>query len=178
MLSSPNNSHTIITNRTSELKESILEARLTTLISLVKACHAKIEFYGPSRDSIRCRRGKAQCDTLIFGSLVKYFLSNRIWPGTPAKLASEMSGISVKTLSARMNAFMSDQWPSSGYQDHDSCISTSQLSNEASAVLRDMSSGMLESHIKHMEVQHRKLDQTTSLLKRVQMPPAQVSHSQ
>ena len=94
-----------------------------------------------------------------------------MWPGEPAKLASAMPGTSVRNLSERMTAFKSDEWPARGsYEDHKTCVRTSQLS-DATHVLGNMSSGMLESHIKHMEIQHLKLNETTSLLKRVQEPP-------
>ena len=138
----------------------------------------RIQFYGPSQTATRCRsqgryssNSKTQCDTLIFGSLVKHFLSNALWPGTPAKLASAMPGTSVKNLSELMDAFKCDEWPSSSYESHSSCVLASQLSDATRAVLGEMSSGMLESHVKHMEVQHLKLNQPTSLLKRVQVPP-------
>ena len=127
----------IDTNRTHKRKEGILEARITTLTSLVEVCHVKILFYDHSQNATQCRHKTAQCDTLIFGSLVRRFLSTGVWPGKPAELASALHGTSVQNLSEQMLAFKYDQLPRSGsYEDHDSCVLTSQLSGPTRDVLK------------------------------------------
>ena len=88
-----------------------------------------------------------------------------------------MSGTSVKRLSDQILAFECSQYPESGgsYYErsvHESYGFVSKLSEAAGAIVRCMSSGMLDSHKKHLKIQHGKLNQPNTLLKRLQAPTA------
>ena len=133
----------------------ISEARQTSIAALLDACYKLVESY--QLNELVCENGKLEerkeCDTLVFGSLIKGFKRLGIWPTilTSGNYHGSFSELSEGLCS--LHCFVLDERANRSKQ-HKYCKFTLKLQMEVTRIQDTvMPSGVHESHREHMKEQ-------------------------
>lgn len=145
---------------TDRIKDCILEARKKTVTQLLGACSKLVEKY--ESDHILCQaithfgpslplETKRQCDTLVYGCLIKGLKKLGLWPGPifPSDVHRSITKLMLDLRS--MTCFMLG-----GETSHANCVFTAKLVKQIRNIELTVSSGIDDPLRKHMEEQAKK----------------------
>lgn len=108
--------------------------------------HVTLNQWSPCSENVR-----KECDTLVFGSIIKGLQNLDIWPGptTPSDIDKSVSILTTDIRSLHCFALGENT-----NTKHTKCKFTTTLSSAMDIIMRDiMPSGVDESHKRHMEEQ-------------------------
>ena len=144
------------------IKDCILEARRKTITALLEACSKLVESY--ESNGVLCqakfdvkddfqefRQQIKQCDTLVYGCLIKGLRTLHLWPGPI--LPTEVHK-SLKTLTNELRSMAC--FVLGGGTAHAKCVFTKKLAKELETIELNIPSGVDDPLRKHMEEQAEK----------------------
>ncbi len=100
----------------------------------------------------RCILRMKECDTLIYGSLLRGFEQAGLWPrGEPLEVR-----YSVDVLADKIRALEVYTYPTEFGRNHKGCFTT-KLKDEVETALRRLDRPILDEHLRHIQVQRAKL---------------------
>jgi len=128
-----------------------MSRRRTAVENLLEIPRRRYKTY-KSNKSIMCRYSRPGCDAIIYGSLLRGLDIHDLYP----EMQPEDVRLSVTTLSEIVSKLKLYPYYSANGGVHDDC-SLSDFASEAASILSNIGSPVLESHIRHMKEQSKKL---------------------
>lgn len=143
--------------------DCIVEARKKTIVALLEACSKLVESY--ESDQMLCRAPadfrrpvsqeiREQCDTLVYGYLIKGLKRLSLWPGPVSPRDVQKS---LTDLIHGLRSMTCFQLQTNGYTYHTDCVFMYDLQAKINSVELNVPSGIDDPLRTHMEEQAKKL---------------------
>ena len=141
--------------------ESILSIRLATIGNLLTMIYDYVDSFANNKKTVCRQKPYAdQCDTLVYGSILRGLHALDLWP----RRSFDTINISLQGLVTQLQSLKIFTYPGDrdayGYQrsnSHHSC-DWQEKNNVIAVTLSSMPNPVLESHHRHMQIQREKQD--------------------
>lgn len=94
----------------------------------------------------------AECDAMVYGTLLRGLQELDLWPRKPADIIK----ISVHKLALQLQSLVIFVYPANDFSDHFSCNFVNSFKDRIALKLRSIHNAVLASHRRHMRIQARK----------------------
>ncbi|KAE9364482.1 hypothetical protein N431DRAFT_447657 [Stipitochalara longipes BDJ] len=131
--------------------EEIMFRRRTAIENLLEIPRRRIKTYKDNKTTI-CRYNRPGCDAIIYGSLLRGLDIHDLHPD----MKPEDVRLSITALAEIMSKLKMYPYYSANGGVHDDC-SLSEFASATASILSNIGSPVLESHVRHMKEQSKKL---------------------
>lgn len=139
-------------------KDSILNVRIAILCDVLDIVYCQVDRFSDPK-SIRCLRKTEDCDSLVYGSLIRGLRKVGVWPKVdPNDITISIRSICADLENVKIGTFAEASGNSyCGQYQHHQC-SIPSLHEEVKGIILSNPDPVLEAHRKHMKSQADLLD--------------------